>query len=352
MDAILLVGGFGTRLLPLTKTVPKPLIPLANVPFLERTVAWLGDHGIDHVIMSLHYSAEQFIDHFQRSSPGVDISFAIEESPLGTGGAIKNCQPHLRASASCFIFNGDIFTDLPLTDMLAAHQRLGADVSIALTEVEDPSRYGVIETNDTSRILSFVEKPPRELARSRNINAGIYIFEPAIFDRFPAGPHSVERDVFPRLLQDGMHLIGYQQPCYWTDLGTPNDYLQAHRDILHRRVQVPLHCREVFPLVWVGDGVTLADDAFLRPPVLLGDGVQVETGATVGPMVVLGEEVHVGEEALIEDSILWRQTRVAPRSHVQGCIIGRQVTVSGTVNDRVCEDAGSISSEDTTRKVP
>jgi len=345
MDAILLVGGFGTRLLPLTKTVPKPLIPLANVPFLERTVSRLREHGIDHVIMSLHYSAEQFIEHFRRVELGVDISFALEENPLGTGGAIKNCETFLRASSGCFIFNGDIFTDLRLTEMLERHRRLGARVSIALKEVEDPSRYGVIETNEDSRILSFVEKPPRELARSRNINAGIYIFEPEIFDHFPPGPHSVERDVFPRLLDDGVRMAGYHEPCYWTDLGTPVDYLQAHRDILQRRVDVPLKYREVYPRIWVGDGVKLADDAFLRPPVLLGDGAEVESGATVGPMAVLGEEVHVGEDALVEDSILWRQTCVLPNSHVQGCIIGRQANVTGIMRDCVCEDAGSACFE-------
>jgi len=344
MDAILLVGGFGTRLLPLTKTVPKPLIPLANVPFLERSVIWLRDHEIDHVIMSLHYSAEQFIDHFRHAGLGVDISFAVEESPLGTGGAIKNCQQHLRSSSSCFIFNGDIFTDLRLPAMLEAHRHAGASVTIALKEVEDPSQYGVIETNGTGRILSFVEKPPRELARSRNINAGIYLFQPDMFDRFPDGPHSVERDVFPRLLRDGVHLVGYHEPCYWTDLGTPGDYLQAHRDILQRRVAVPLGYREVYPLIWVGEDVTLADDAFLRPPVLLGDGVQVETGATVGPMVVLGDEVFIGEEALVEDSILWRQTHVQPRSHIKGCIIGRQASVAGIIHGTVCEDAVKIPS--------
>jgi len=342
MDAILLVGGFGTRLMPLTKTVPKPLIPLANVPFLERTVIWLRDHGIDHVILSLYYNAEQFTEHFLRTDLGVEISFAVEDSPLGTGGAIKNCEPYLRSSP-CFIFNGDIFTDLCLPEMLDAHRRAGAGITIALKEVEDPSHYGVIETDAVGRILSFVEKPPRELARSRNINAGIYIFERETFGYFPSGVCSVERDIFPDLLRRGGRLLGYHEPCYWTDLGTPEDYLQAHRDIMHGRVRVPLGYREVFPLVWVGDGVELADDAFLRPPVLLGDGTRVASGATVGPMVVLGEDVRVGEEALIEDSILWRQTRVMPHSRVRGCIIGRQASVAGTVNGRVCEDAGSIS---------
>jgi mannose-1-phosphate guanylyltransferase len=292
--------------------------------------------------MSLHYNAEQFMDHFQRRALGVDISFAVEDSPLGTGGAIKNCEPHLRASRS-FIFNGDIFTNLSLRDMLAEHQSAGARVSIALKEVDDPSRYGVIETNADGRVHSFTEKPPRELAKSRDINAGIYIFERDVFDHFPDGACSVERDVFPRLLEQAKHLHGYREACYWTDLGTPGDYLQAHRDILHGRVTIPIGCHEVYPGIWTGTNAEIADEAFIRPPVMLGSGVRVEAGATVGPMVVLGESVRIGEEALVEDSVIWERTNIMPQSYVQGCIIGREACIAGQIRGTVCEDAKRIA---------
>jgi len=343
MEAILLVGGLGTRLLPLTKAVPKPLIPLANVPFVERTVRWLRDAGIDHVILSVHYNAEQFQQHFTEHPLDVKLSFAIEAQPLGTGGAIKNCEPFLRSSR-CLIFNGDIFTNLRLPDMLAAHRQAGAQVSIALTEVEDPSKYGVIETDTQGRIHTFTEKPPRELARSRDINAGVYIFERSVFDHFPTGACSVERDIFPQLLANGIPLYGYHEQPYWTDLGTPGDYLQAHRDILARKVYIPVEYRELAPGFWIGQQVEIADDALIRPPVILGDGVRIAGNATVGPQVVLGTGVQIGHDALVEDSIIWEGATILPESVVRGCIFGREAQVSGIVIDALCEDRGKLES--------
>ena len=341
MDAILLVGGFGTRLQPLTKTRPKPMIPLANVPFVARTAQWLCDAGVDHIILSLHYNADQFMSYFSQLSLNVDISFAVEGSPLGTGGAIKNCEPFLRSSR-CFIFNGDIFTNLDLSKMLEAHARAGAAVSLALSEVEDPSRFGVIETDLQGRILSFTEKPPRELARSRDINAGIYIFERAIFDHFPQEPCSVERDIFPKLLARDYLLLGYREWPYWTDLGTPADYLQAHRDILARKVRIPLQGKEISPGIWMGERVQIADTALIRPPVMLGNDAIVEAGATIGPAVVLGAHARVEADALVADSILWEHAIVRRNSSLRGSILGQYSVVSGDLAGCICEDYGQV----------
>ena len=337
MDAILLVGGFGTRLMPLTKTLPKPLIPLANVPFVERTVQWLQRQGVDHVILSLHYSAEQFMAYFASRSLGVDISFAVEEEPLGTGGAIKNCESHLRSSR-CLIFNGDIFTDLDLTAMLAAHHGAGASVTIALKRLEDASRFGVIETDARQRILSFKEKPPAELAQNKLINAGLYLFERAIFDHFPLGASSVERDVYPKLLAQDVYFHGYEEPCYWTDLGTPHDYLQAHRDILNGKVRIPIVSNEVYPGVWMGEHVEIAGNTIIRAPVLLGDGVRIAAGSIVGPQTVLGADVQVDANAQVVDSIIWDGGQVLAGSTVRGSILGRQARVSGAARNVVCGD--------------
>ncbi|HEX2949719.1 MAG TPA: NDP-sugar synthase [Armatimonadota bacterium] len=341
MDAILLVGGFGTRLMPLTKTRPKPLIPLANVPFVERTVCWLRDAGVDHVILSLHYNAEQFMSHFSKLNLGIDMSFAVEGSPLGTGGAIKNCEPFLRSSR-CYIFNGDIFTNIDLTKMLNAHSSAHAAVSIALYEVDDPSRFGVIETDQQGRVLSFTEKPPREEARSRDINAGVYIFEREMFDWFPAGACSVERDIFPTMLAKGVFLLGYREWPYWTDLGTPRDYLQAHRDILSNRVRIPLNYREITPGVWLGDQVSIASNALVRPPVIIGDGVTIAAGATVGPSVVLGANSYIGDNAQVEDSVLWEGVSIKQGSVVRESIIGQYAEISGEVVQGICEDYGTL----------
>ena len=347
MEAIVLVGGFGTRLLPLTKTVPKPLIPLANVPFLERTIQWLCQAGVDHIILSLHYNAEQFINFFSVHSQGVDLSFAVEETPLGTGGAIKNCETYLRGDR-CFIINGDIFTDLDLREMMAHHRRSGARATLALHEAEDASRFGVIDFDtQNNRIRSFIEKPPRELAQHRHINAGLYIFERDVFDFFPSGPCSVERDIYPLLLREEVFLLGHRQPMYWSDLGTPTDYLQAHRDILAGHVRLDLPARESTPGVWTDGQLTLGVGALIRPPVLLADGVVLEAGATVGPLAVLGSGVWVGSNALVEDSIIWDDARIGNASIVRGCVLGRQAQVSGVVQHDICEDYGRLESSGT-----
>ncbi len=293
MDAILLVGGFGTRLLPLTKHRPKPLMPLANIPFTERTIAWLSAAGIDHVILSLHYNTAQFMQYFANKDLGVKLSFACEEHPLGTGGAIQNCIPFLQ-SPRCLVVNGDIFTNLDLPALIASHVRTQASVSIALKTVKDPSRFGVIEVNGAMRVCSFTEKPPRELAKSHEINAGIYLLERDAFEHFPLGASSVERDVFPAMLQHGLPLFGFRSRPYWTDLGTPRDYLQAHQDILRRRIAVRLQGEEIKPNIWVGDRCQIANSAILRAPLLLGNHVCVGPGAVIGPNLVLGDDAQVG----------------------------------------------------------
>ncbi|HOF88250.1 MAG TPA: NDP-sugar synthase [Armatimonadota bacterium] len=341
MDAILLVGGFGTRLMPLTQRLPKPLIPLANIPFVERQIAWLREAGVDHVILSLHYNAELFQRYFAQKTPDVAISFAIEDTPLGTGGAIKNCVPFLSADR-LYICNGDIFTTLHLPKMLRAHRDTGARISIALNEVEDPSRFGVIETDADGRIHTFTEKPPRHLARSRDINAGIYLFEREVLAHFPDGPCSVERDIFPALLRAELPMHGYRAPQYWTDLGTPGDYLQAHRDILDGRVRIPLGTREILPGIWAGERVDIADDALLRPPLLIGAGARIGRGAVVGPMTVLGRGVAVLPYARVEDSIIWEGARVLRDSVVISSVIGRYAQAGGRVTAGLCGDGGQL----------
>ena len=341
MDAILLVGGFGTRLMPLTKHRPKPLMPLANVPFTERTIAWLAAAGIDHVILSMHYNTEQFIAHFSGKDLGVKLSFASEERPLGTGGAIRNCVPHLH-SDRCLVVNGDIFTNLDLPALMTAHQQTQALVSIALKTVTDPSRFGVIELNTNMGICSFTEKPPRELALSNEINAGIYLLERSAFDHFPLGTSSVERDVFPAMLQSALPLFGFRSRPYWTDLGTPRDYLQAHEDILRRRVDVPLQGTELQPGIWVGEQAQIADDAMLRPPLLLGSRVTVESGVILGPNLVLGDGVHIGRNAHLRDSVLWDRADVRADSVISGSIAGQQAQLGGAILDGLCEDFGTL----------
>ncbi len=341
MDAILLVGGFGTRLMPLTKHRPKPLMPLANIPFTERTIAWLAAAGVDHVILSVHYNTAQFIEHFTRKALGVRISFAPEERPLGTGGAILNCAPHLR-SDQCLVVNGDIFTDLQLPALIAAHHRTQALVSIALKTVADPSRFGVIELNADMGICSFTEKPAHEQTLSNEINAGIYLLERRALEHFPPGASSVERDVFPTMLKNDLPLFGFRSRPYWTDLGTPKDYLQAHRDILQRRVAVPMPGTEIMPGIWVGAQTHIAENAILHAPLLLGNRVIVGPGVELGPNLVLGDDVHIGRQARLRDSVLWNRVAVCAESVISESIAGQQAHLDGRIHGGLCADFGIL----------
>lgn len=341
MDAILLVGGFGTRLMPLTKHRPKPLMPLANIPFTERTIAWLVAAGIDHVILSVHYNTAQFIEHFSGKDLGIKLSFACEEQPLGTGGAILNCASYLQSS-QCLIVNGDIFTNLQITALMVAHQQTQALVSIALKSVEDPSRFGVIELNAEMGICSFTEKPTRAMALSHEINAGIYMLECRAFEQFPSGASSVERAIFPAMLRDHLPLFGFRSRLYWTDLGTPRDYLQAHQDILQQKVTVPLPGREIRPGVWIGEQTHIATNTTLRSPLLLGNHVTIESGSILGPNLVLGDNTHIGRNVTIRDSVLWEQADVANSSVITGTIAGQETQLDGMIQDGLCEDFGKL----------
>jgi mannose-1-phosphate guanylyltransferase len=337
MDAILLVGGFGTRLRPLTNRLPKPLIPLANVPFLNRMLDWLRGGGVTHVVLCLHYNAPLFHEHLEWHDPGMDITFAVEDEPLGTGGAIRHGAQYLRGD-TCVVLNGDIFTNLDLNAMREAHVRRGALATLALQRVADAARFGVIESEPDGRISAFREKPPAHEARDRDINAGVYIYQREIFGAFPSGPHSVERDVYPKLVTAHAPIFGYRERAYWTDLGTPTDYLQAHHDILAGHVKIDIPADEASPGVWIGQDVRIDDSAQLIAPVLIGPGARIGAEARVGPYVSLGARTQIGARATVRESVIWSGARIRPDSIVDGSLIGRRARVDGRVTDYVCGD--------------
>lgn len=242
MKAVVLCGGEGTRLRPLTVAVPKPMLPVGYRPILEHRIAHLKKHGIKHIILSVGYLREVIMKYFEDGSRfGVQIYYVTEDRPLDTGGAIRNAKP-LIGEETFFAMNGDIITDADLTEMLRFHRRNGGIATILLVPVENVSRFGVVEMDD-SRIKRFVEKPKPEEAPSNLINGGLYIFEPEVFDYIKSDRCSLERDVFPKLAEDGQ-LYGFvDKNCYWIDIGIPQDYERAWRDFLEGRANLML---EVF----------------------------------------------------------------------------------------------------------
>ena len=332
MQAVVLVGGEGTRLRPLTFGTPKPMVPIFGVPFLERLLSRLYEAGIDHAILAAGYLPQAITTHFGDGSRlGMRLTYVIEESPLGTAGAIRNVANHI--TGPFFVLNGDIMTSLDLGAMMRYHREKGGLGALHLIRVEDPSAFGCVVHDKEGRVSSFVEKPPRETAPTDEVNAGTYLLEREVLDRIPPGRNvSIERETFPELLASGAALYAYTTSDYWVDIGRPEHYHQIHRDVLDQRLRLgPLadataHHGEFF----------LANSlppAGVLSPSYLGDGVTLHEGATAGPFAVLGDGVTLGSRANVSDSILWDGVIVEEGAIVRGAIvasgarIGRGATV-------------------------
>jgi mannose-1-phosphate guanylyltransferase len=325
MKALLLVGGKGTRLRPLTDRLPKPMVPVMGRPLLERTIENLRRHGVDEIILSTCYKSEAIETYFGDGADfGLKIHYVNEDTPLGTGGAIKNCEKYF--NDSFFVMNADILSNINLSEMLRYHRRKNTDVTIAVTRVEDPSAYGVIEYDNDGYALSFREKP-KEIV-SHFINAGFYIFEPGVLKRIPSGRVvSVEREVFPSLLEDGRKIAVYKGCNYWLDIGTPEKYIQAHRDGFTERLRLPetdFGKRAVYSRL----NASISRSAMLRGPVYLGRNVRIESGAVVGPHVVIGDNCVIGNQSKVSGSILWDNINIADSVKMTDCIVTNDCSVN------------------------
>lgn len=327
MRALVLVGGKGTRLYPLTKNLPKPMAPVVLRPHLERVNQWLGRHGVTDVILTLHYKPKHFQDYFgEGSKSGVRVHYVDEPQPLGTGGAIRNAQRFF--DSTFLVFNGDILTDLNLTEVVRFHKEKGAAVTIALQPVDDPTRYGVVELDSNSRILRFVEKPSLEEAPSNLINAGIYVMEPHVLEYIPEGvKYSVERGLFPTLIEHNEPVYGFAEPAdYWIDIGNLRRYLQVHIDALAGRAGVEIPGHEIQRGVWVEDGVELGSVDF-TPPVVVGRNCKIGHGAKIGPYAVIGEGSEVGEGTRIWKSVIWPECKIGKEAVIEEAILASRCTI-------------------------
>ncbi|MFE9685551.1 sugar phosphate nucleotidyltransferase [Streptomyces sp. NPDC006285] len=329
-EAILLVGGKGTRLRPLTVHTPKPMVPAAGVPFLTHQLARARAAGVEHMVLATSYLAEVFEPHFgDGSSLGLHIEYVTEDEPLGTGGAIRNVASRLRSAPDdpVLIFNGDILTGLDIPALIATHGSSGADVSLHLTRVTDPRAYGLVPTDDSGRVQAFLEKPqtPEEIVTDQ-INAGAYVFRRSVIDSIPVGrPVSVERETFPDLLAAGAHLQGMVDSTYWLDLGTPQAFVRGSADLVLGRVPspaVPGRCGDSLVL----PTAAVASDAKLTGGTVVGDGATVGEGARVRGSTILADAV-VEPGAVVTDSLIGARARVGARSILSGVFVGDGATV-------------------------
>jgi mannose-1-phosphate guanylyltransferase len=324
MQALILAGGEGTRLRPLTSTIPKPVVPLANRPHMAFMIEWLRRHGVDEVILACGFMADAVRRVLEDGEAlGVRIRYVAEPEPLGTGGALRYAGDLL--DERFLMLNGDVLSDFDVSAQLAQHERTGARATLALYEVEDPSAYGLVRLNEDDSVNAFLEKPSAEESGSNLINAGVYVLERSVVEEMPppGSNVSIERDVFPKLVGRGLH--GFVGAGYWLDIGTPGRYLEANFDILEGRVETELRAQ-----LEAAEGVLAEGAGFggsVIAPALLGHGTSVGSGASVGGCVVLGRDVVVEPGAQVERSVVLDGVRIGARSTVRGSIIGPGASV-------------------------
>ncbi len=322
-DAMIVAGGAGTRLRPLTDTTPKPLLPFCGEPFLVSVLRRLAAAGVERVWLVVGPDPSPFgvLDEVA-DALGLALETVPEPTPLDTAGGVRSVIE--RCTGSVLVLNGDVLTDLDLAEVARRHLDTGADATLVLTRVDDTSAYGVC-TLDGARITGFVEKPPPgSLPGQDAVNAGTYVLSPGVLERFPRGRLSFEREVFPRLVADGADVQGVVSDAVWADLGTPERYLAGHRLALRGELAWPvsLGAEPDARGVRRGEGVRVDDGAEVIGPVLLADGVRVEAGASVGPDVVLDAGVRVGPDTRVRDAVLGAGTVVEKGARIRTCASG------------------------------
>jgi mannose-1-phosphate guanylyltransferase len=319
--AIVLVGGEGTRLRPLTLAIPKQLLPVAEVPLIERVLAHLAEHGVTEAVLSMGYQPDAFFDAFPGDRcAGVHLLYAVEPEPLDTAGAIRFAAVTADVTdETILVINGDVLTDLDVTALIGFHRANDAEATIALTRVDDPSSFGVVPTDDCGRVTAFVEKPPPGEAPTDLINAGTYVIEQSVIDRIPAGRRaSVERETFPAIVEEG-RLYALASEGYWLDTGTPAKYLEANLDLLDRDGPPAPGARARTPGLW-SLGAPIVDGELVAP-VLVGDAAFIAANARVSRSVI-GAGSRVAAGATVEGSVLLPGAAIAAGAVVRGSIVG------------------------------
>jgi mannose-1-phosphate guanylyltransferase len=331
VQAVILVGGEGTRLRPLTSTVPKPVVPLVDRPFISFMLEWLGKHGIDDVIMSCGFLATSVRNVLgDGAGLGVRLRFVEEPNPRGTAGALKFAQSML--DERFLMLNGDVLTDIDLSAQIAQHERTGAKATLSLVPVADPSAYGLVHLHEDRSVRDFVEKPSPDAIDTNLISAGAYVLEREILELVPADRNvSIEREVWPLLIGNGLY--GFPSESYWLDIGSPDRYLQGTFDIIEGNVQTGVVDRLGADWLAIDDSAEIAGRVI--PPAVIERGVSVGEGAHIGSLVVLGEDVSIGAGATVERSVILKGTHIGDGCRLRDCIvaagcrIGAGTTVTG-----------------------
>lgn len=323
MKALLLVGGKGTRLRPLTIHAPKSIVPIFNRPFLNYQLDIIRQvPEIDEVILSLNYQPKRIEEVFgDGRTVGVKMRYVVEPTPLGTAGAVRYASEGV--TDTLVVFNGDVLAQIDLAALVSLHRDRKAKATIVLTPVDNPSAYGLVETDSAGNILRFLEKPKPGEITCDTINAGIYVLDPSTFDRIPRNvAWSIERSFFPSLIERGETFVAAICRDYWIDIGTPEKYMQVHRDIMDGRYVAPPFDGQA-EVAWVSPGARIEHGARLDGPLFVDEGSVVKAGARIGPYSVIGRDCYIEEDANVSGAIVWSNTRIGREAGVCDAIIGR-----------------------------
>lgn len=320
-EAVLLVGGQGTRLRPLTVNTPKPMLPVAGVPFTVHQITRARDAGVRRIVLATSYRAEVFAAFIEDADLGIEVVIATEEEPLGTGGAIRHALTHLESGPDdpVLIFNGDVLSGLDIAGLVATHVASGSDVTLYLTPVEDPRAYGLVPIDADGRVQAFLEKPSTAAEIVTDlINAGCYVFKRSVIEQIPAGRVvSVERETFPGLLEAGAHVRGVVDSGYWLDLGTPLAFVQGSRDLVIGRAPSP--------------AVAATGDALVLDGAQIADSARVDGGSSIGRNVVIAADARVRGSVVFDDAVIGAGAVVANSIVGEGALIGENCSLDGVV---------------------
>src|SRR4051794_13933082 len=342
MKAVIMAGGGGTRLRPLTPNPPKPMLPLVNKPMMEHIVDLLAQHGFDEIVVTVAFMANAIRNYFGDGSEfGVNMVYATEESPLGTAGSVRNAMEHL--TERFLVISGDVLTDVDLSAIVEFHERKKALATIGLVHVENPLEFGIVITHEDGSIERFLEKPTWGQVFSDTINTGIFVLEPEIFDFIPDGQAvDFSSEVFPALLDAGQPLYGAVAEGYWEDVGTLEAYVRAHKDILDGKVEIDIPGFRMEHGIWLGEGAEIHPEAVVDGPAVIGENCRVERDARIGQYTVLGGNVRVRAGADLERVVIHDNAYLGPGVRLRGTVVGRACDLRSGVR---CEEGVVLGDE-------
>ncbi|BDI32927.1 nucleotidyltransferase [Capsulimonas corticalis] len=350
MKAVVMAGGEGTRLRPLTSNRPKPLVPILNKPCMQHTIELLKRFGVTDIVVTLYYLADEIEGYFGDGSElGVNLIYTVEDTPLGTAGSVKKAEEYLKDD-TFIIVSGDALTDIDLEKALAFHRERESMATLVLQHVENPLEFGVVITDEEGRIRRFLEKPSWGEVFSDTVNTGMYILEPSIFDYMEHDKsYDWSQDIFPQILQEEKPMFGYVMGEYWTDVGSLQQYRQAQYEMLQGKTQLPIEGRREGGSIWIGEGTEIDPTAQLMGPLLIGKNCRIKAGAHVGPETVIGDNCLIEEGAILQRAIVWDSNYIGARTKLTGCTICFRNTIKddciiqegAVVGDRCHIDSGS-----------